>query len=149
MELVQSVTSAIREIQNRYPGAKGKEVILQPRDTAVQQTLEQSRAIIEALSSTRIAENSPIARKPENAATSVLSEMQIFIGGVIDKNAEKIKLEKRKTEIAKLILGARNKLGNEAFVSKAPTHIIQGLRDQLAKLEEELTAIERNLQELM
>src|SRR5262249_23192105 len=116
---------------------------------AVQQTLEQSRAIIEALAGTRIAENSPTARKPDNAATTVLSEVQIFIGGVIDKNAERSKLEKRKAEVTKMIIGARNKLGNEGFVSKAPAPIIQGLRDQLAKLEEELAAIEKNLQELM
>ena len=39
MGVIQAVTSAIREIQNRYPAAKGKDVVLQPRDTAMQGVL--------------------------------------------------------------------------------------------------------------
>jgi valyl-tRNA synthetase len=148
LALIQSVTSAIREIQNRYPAAKGKDVILQPRDTATQGVLEASRGIIESLANSRIAENSPASGKPENAATAVLPEVQIYIAGVIEKGAETAKLSKRKAELEKLVIGSRNKLGNEAFVAKAPAHIIQGLRDQLAKYEEELAAIEKNLLEL-
>ena len=72
----------------------------------------------------------------------------IFIAGVIDKAAESVKLKKRQAELEKLILSARNKLGNEAFASKAPVHIIQGLRDQMAKQQEELAAVEKNLAEL-
>jgi valyl-tRNA synthetase len=150
MRLVQSVTSAIREIQNRYPAAKGKPVVLQPKDAATQALIEKSRTIIEPLCFATIAENSPTAQKPENAAASVLPEggIQIFIGGVIDKAAESAKLTKRRSELEKFILGNRNKLGNEAFVSKAPAQIIQGLRDQLHKQEEELAAVMKNLAEL-
>jgi valyl-tRNA synthetase len=150
MRLVQAVTTAIREIQNRYPAAKGKPVVLQPRDAATQALIEKSRTIIEPLANAAIGENSPAARKPENAATSVVPEagIQIFIGGVIDKTVETAKLTKRKAELEKAILGGRNKLGNEAFASKAPANIIQGLRDQLHKQEEELATIENNLREL-
>jgi valyl-tRNA synthetase len=146
--VIQAVTSAIREIQNRYPAAKGKDVVLQPRDSAMQRVLEKSRAIIEPLANVKIAENSPTAPKPENAAAALVEGVQIFIGGVIDKAVERVKLEKRKVELAKHIQGSRNKLGNEAFVSKAPANIIQGLRDQLTKQEEEAAAIEKNLVEL-
>jgi valyl-tRNA synthetase len=146
--IIQSLTSAIREIQNRYPAAKGKPVVLQPRDAAMQQVIEQSRLIIEPLAGITIADNSPSAKKPDNAATAVLADCQIFIGGVIDKSAESAKLTKRKAELEKFILGNRNKLANVAFVAKAPPNIIQGLRDQLAKQEEEAAAIDKNLQEL-
>ena len=67
---------------------------------------------------------------------------------ILRNTPETAKLTKRKAELEKLILGSRNKLGNEAFVAKAPPAIIQGLRDQLHKLEEELGAIEKNLKEL-
>jgi valyl-tRNA synthetase len=148
MQLVQSITSAIREIQNSYPSAKGKPVVLQPKDAATQALIEKSRTIIEPLCFATIAENTPSAQKPENAATRVLPELQIFIGGVIDKSAESAKLTKRRAELEKHILGNRNKLGNEAFVAKAPANIIQGLRDQLQKQEEELAAVLKNLAEL-
>ena len=67
---------------------------------------------------------------------------------MIDKAVETVKLEKRKVELARSWYRNRNKLGNEAFVGKAPPNIIQGLRDQLAKQEEEAAAIEKNLVEL-
>jgi valyl-tRNA synthetase len=146
--LIQSITSAIREIQNRYPAAKGKDVVLQPRDAQVQATIEKSRSIIESLAAAKIAENAPGAKKPENAATAVLPEVQIFIAGVIDKAVEKPKLEKRRDELTKLATSQRNKLGNEAAIAKVPAAVVQGWRDQLTKYEEELRAIETNLQEL-
>jgi valyl-tRNA synthetase len=145
---IQSITSAIREIQNRYPAAKGKDVILQPRDAAMQATIEQSRSIIEPLAGVKIAENTPTATKPENAATAVLPHVQIFIGGVIDKSAESAKLTKRKEELLKFITAGRAKLGNDAAVSKVPANVVQGWRDQLTKQEEEFAAIEKNLAEL-
>ena len=146
--LIQSITTAIREIQNRYPAAKGKDVVLQPRDATVQATIEKSRSVIEPLAAAKIAENTPAAKKPENAATAVLPEVQIYIAGVIDKTVEKPKLEKRRDELVKLATSQRNKLGNEAAIAKVPAAIVQGWRDQLNKYEEELRAIEQNLQEL-
>jgi valyl-tRNA synthetase len=148
LALIQAVVSGIREMQNRYPAAKGKDVVLAPRDAATQDLIEKSRGVIEALAGAKIAENAPGAAKPENAAASVLPETQIFIGGVIDKGAEKVKLTKMKAEKEKLIASNEGKLANQAFVSKAPAKIVDGLKAQLAKLKEELAAIERNLKEL-
>jgi valyl-tRNA synthetase len=142
------VTSAIREIQNRYPAAKGKEVMLAPRDEAVRELLERSRGIIEALAGAKIAANSVGMGKPENAAAGVLPATQIFIAGVIDKGAERVKLTKRQGELEKLIASSEAKLGNEGFVSKAPAKIVAGMRAQLVKLKEELAAVVRNLEEL-
>ena len=146
--VVQQITSAIREIQNRYPAAKGKAVVIKPRTAELQAIIEASRAVIEPLAGATIAENSPTAAKPADAATSLLAEAEIYIGGVIDKGAEIAKLKKRQLELVPLIAATKAKLGNEAFTSKAPAKIVQGLRDQLAKYEQELAAIEQNLKEL-
>jgi valyl-tRNA synthetase len=147
--LVQSLTTAIREIQNRYPAAKGKDIVLAPRDAATQATIDASRLIIEALTSAKIAENAPTAQKPENAAAAILPNVQIFIGGVIDKTVEIPKLTKRKIELLeKLIPPLRAKLANEAAIAKVPPAIAQGWRDQLTKYEEELITLEKNLREL-
>ncbi len=146
--MVQAVTSAIREIQNRYPAAKGKDVILKPRDAAVQKTIDDGRLIIEALANAKIAENSPAAAKPANSAASVLPEVEVFIAGVIDKEAETAKLTKRKAELEKFIAGGKAKLANQAAIAKVPEKVVQGWRDQLAKQEAEYAAIEKNLAEL-
>ncbi|HEY4330404.1 MAG TPA: class I tRNA ligase family protein, partial [Phycisphaerae bacterium] len=148
MSLIQTITTAIRELQNRYPAAKGKPVILQPRDAATQQLIEQSKTIIESLVGASLSENSIAAAKPADAGTAVLPEAQIFIPGIIDKATETAKLTKRQAELEKLVQSNTAKLANESFTSKAPPKIIQGLRDQLQKYQEELTAIQKNLAEL-
>ena len=148
MELIQTVTAAIRELHNRYPSAKGKPVVLKPKDLSTTAELACSLAIIEALAGTTIAENSPTAAKPADAATSVLGDVEIYIGGAVDKGAETVKLTKRKEELLKFIAGNKGKLSNEAFVGKAPAKVVQGLRDQLATQEGELAAVEKNLAEL-
>ncbi len=146
--LVQSLTTAIREIQNRYPAAKGKDIVLAPRDAEMQATIEASRLMIEALTNARIAANSPGATKPANAAATILPDVQVFIGEVIDRAIEVPKLMKRKAELEKLTPPLRAKLGNEAAVAKIPPAIVQGWRDQLAKYEEEIGVLEKNLAEL-
>jgi valyl-tRNA synthetase len=146
--LIQSVTSKIREIQNRYPAAKGKDVIVRPRDEATRGLIEKSRGIIETLAGVHIVENSLTAAKPENAAAEVLSECQIFIAGVIDKAAETAKLTKRQADLEKFIASGKAKLANQAAVAKAPANVVQGWRDQLAKQQEELAAVLKNLAEL-
>ncbi|HVS70213.1 MAG TPA: class I tRNA ligase family protein [Phycisphaerae bacterium] len=146
--IIQSITSQIRDIQNSYPAAKGKAVVLAPRNAATQQAIDQSRTVIESLTGSPIAQNALDAAKPPDAAARVLPDVQIFIGGVIDKAAEAAKLAKLRDQLLKHITGNRNKLGNESFVAKAPAAVLRGLRDQLARQEEELGAVEKNLAEL-
>ncbi len=67
---------------------------------------------------------------------------------MIDKVAEAAKISKKLGEVEKLIDATSKKLGNEAFVSKAPAHIVGGLRDQLIKLQLEYAALKKNLEEL-
>jgi valyl-tRNA synthetase len=88
------------------------------------------------------------AGKPKDAAMAVLPEAEVYVAGVIDKEAEVKKLSKRRGDLQKFLAGNRAKLGNEAFVGKAPAKVVQGLRDQLAQQEAELAAIEKNLAEL-
>jgi valyl-tRNA synthetase len=149
IRVIQSLVTAIREMQNRYPAAKGKAVVFDVRDFAIRDIIETSRVIIEAMAGITIATNEINAAKPADAATAVLPEAQIFIAGVIDKTVEIPKLTKRKTELVeKLIPPLRAKLANEAAIAKVPPAITQGWRDQLTKYEEELAALEKNLREL-
>ena len=133
-----------------WTAAKGKPVTLSPRDTTTQSTIESSRLIIEALTNSPIAANTINAEKPADSATALLpgGEVQIYIGGIIDKSTESAKLTKRKAELEKLLPPIKAKLSNEAAIAKVPSAIAQGWRDQITKYEEELAALETNLKEL-
>ncbi|MBK8857392.1 MAG: valine--tRNA ligase [Opitutaceae bacterium] len=69
-----------------------------------------------------------------------------FKGG--DSTAEKARLGKEIEVLAKHIAGTEARLGNEAFVSKAPPAVIAGARKQLADQQAKRTELERLLKSL-
>jgi valyl-tRNA synthetase len=62
-----------------------------------------------------------------------------------DPAAEKIRLSKELESIAKHIAGTQSRLSNEAFVSKAPPAVLEGVRKQLADQQAKQAELERLL----
>ena len=52
----------------------------------------------------------------------------------IDVAAERERLNKELEKIEKQLAGAVARLGNEQFVSKAPEHVVEGLRKQVEEM---------------
>jgi valyl-tRNA synthetase len=70
------------------------------------------------------------------------------LAGMVDLDAERDRLRK---EIAAAMAErdrAQSQLGNEAFVAKAPDHVIEVQRRRLATAEEQISLMERRLAEL-
>jgi valyl-tRNA synthetase len=62
-----------------------------------------------------------------------------------DRERDRARLEKELAETEKLLASTRAKLANEAFVSKAPTSIVDGVRSTEAELAELAERIRSNL----
>jgi valyl-tRNA synthetase len=62
-----------------------------------------------------------------------------------DPAAEKVRLKKEIEAITKHIAGTQARLGNEAFVSKAPPAVLEGARKQLADQQAKQAELERLL----
>ncbi|MEI8196200.1 MAG: class I tRNA ligase family protein, partial [Phycisphaerae bacterium] len=148
--VIQDVTRAIRDVRNQYSVTPSKtlDVTIKPRTAELQKTIEHSKSIIEPLANALLAQVSIDAAKPQDAAAAVLTDAEVYVAGVIDKDAEVKKLTKRREELQKFIAGSQAKLNNEAFISKAPPKVVQGLKDQLAQQQAELAAVEKNLAQL-
>lgn len=56
-------------------------------------------------------------------------------------------LQDREISVQKQIMQLEGRLSNEGYVQKAPEHLIQASRDQLAELQAELTLIEQQIQQ--
>lgn len=56
-------------------------------------------------------------------------------------------LSGREISVQKQIMQLEGRLGNEGYVQKAPEHLIQASRDQLAELQAELTLITQQIQQ--
>ncbi|MEA2369873.1 MAG: valyl-tRNA synthetase [Solirubrobacteraceae bacterium] len=67
--------------------------------------------------------------------------VEVLAGEGVDLGAHADRLEKRRTGLRAEIDGVRRKLGNAAFVAKAPPAVVDGVRERLAGLESELEAL--------
>ena len=89
---------------------------------------------------------SPSARRPSrpaDSAVAVLADAEVILPleGLIDKQAEHAKLRKALADLDRQIGPLRAKLGNEAFVSRAPAEVVEAQRTKLAELENQRAAV--------
>ena len=146
---IQEITRAIRDIRNQYnvdlKRTLETTIQTQAADAAI---ISGGAEIIQTLANAKLIAIGMDAQKPQDAATAVVGSTRVFVAGVIDRDAELARLEKRRTELEKLIASSNAKLGNEAFVSKAPAAVVQGLRDQLQRQESEMATVQNSVSEL-
>ena len=75
-------------------------------------------------------------------------ELYIPLGGLVDLDEEKARMEKRSSEINRLLSGINEKLSNDIFLERAPEQVIVKERSNLEKLTEELEKVKANLEML-
>jgi valyl-tRNA synthetase len=79
---------------------------------------------------------------------TALAVVELDLSGTIDVPAERARLTKDQTTAAKEIAQAKAKLGNEAFLAKAPEAVVDKIRTRLATAEADLTRIQGQLANL-
>ena len=101
---------------------------------------------------TRLAGAAEITRREKvdgaPAVVTALGTLFLDLASTVDAGAEKIRLTKELDAIAKHIAGTEARLGNQAFVSKAPPAVLEGARKQLAEQQAKRTELERLLKSL-
>ncbi len=149
IDLAQQVTRAIRDLRNSYNVdlKKKLEVVIQPESANTGAHILACRGIIEPLANAAILACDPKAQPPADSATALVPGAQIFVAGIVDKQAEAKKLSARRKELTGFIASGKTKLANENFVAKAPPAVVDGLRLQLDRQETELAAIEASLRQ--
>ena len=84
----------------------------------------------------------------QSAPVAVVGNIRMCLFIEVDVAAEKIRLAKEVTRLETEIVKANGKLGNEAFVAKAPPAVITQERQRLADFEALLTKVKEQLQRL-
>jgi valyl-tRNA synthetase len=79
------------------------------------------------------------------AAVTPGGTFYLDLASTVDTAAEKQRLAKELEALRKHIGGTESRLGNQAFVAKAPPAVIEGARKQLAELQAKAAEIERLL----
>jgi len=101
---------------------------------------------------TRMAGAAEILRKVSvdgaPAAVTPLGTLYLDLASTIDAGAEKVRLAKELEALARHIAATEARLGNAAFVSKAPPAVLEGARKQLADQKAKFAELERLLKAL-
>ena len=149
VSIIQKPIRAVRDIKNKYNIASTTVPTTSVTTTAQISTILNANAnFICNMAGIEEIIAGPDVKKPRNAATAIVDDMQIHVHDVIDLEAERARLEKQKQEIERAKKIVEAKLSNEDFVTKAKPQVVARARGKLAKLSEQLETVEKNLLEL-
>jgi valyl-tRNA synthetase len=133
----------LRRIGSIQAGKKVK-FVLKPNRQMIPHDIEVIKILLNA-EALEINE-SYAAKKGTPTAHTPMGELFLPLEGLVDVEAEKIRLTKEKEKIEAEIVKVAQKLANPAFTSKAPPQVLQEhqqrLTDWQAKLEHVKTALE-------
>ncbi|QPK62963.1 valine--tRNA ligase [Methylomonas sp. LL1] len=142
IQWVKEFILGIRRIRGEMNIAPGKplNVLLQNGSMADQEALQSTENYLlklgrlESITWLRVTDNTP------ESAIALVGGMKILIpmAGLIDKDAELARLEKEIQRIEKELPRIEGKLGNAAFVDKAPAEVLAKEKEKLAGLQSSL-----------
>lgn len=147
--MIQNVTRSIREIRNQYNIAPAKKLAassIAPKATA--DMLKANAELICNLAGLDTFVVETEAEKPQNAATALVDETEVYVHDVIDTEAERKRLEKQKQQLENALGTVQAKLSNENFVTRAKPEVVTQAREKLEELTEQVETIEKYLSEL-
>jgi valyl-tRNA synthetase len=152
-ERVQTLVEAIRTIRGeRNVPPKKKITLLVPEP--VKPLIDEAGNVIRTLAGLEhvqlLSEQSvpPEGVIPFTFEGRELHLAGIFDGGGVDLAAERSRLTKLIADKEKAISGFRSRLSNESYVKKAPAHLVEETKQQLAQAEADLAAARNALQSL-
>jgi valyl-tRNA synthetase len=143
MDQFQALIIGIRNVRNTYKVDPKKSVnvtIIAPDCGA-----EQIRAypeLVETLATCKVL--GVLTAVPANLPPGVRANAgacEVFIEGLVDDNAEKARVAKERDDLSKQIAAMKGRLSNEAYTSKAPAHLVEQTKAQLAEAEAKLAKL--------
>ena len=149
--LYQRTLGALREIRAAQNIPPKKEVKFSIRcDAATEKALQPLTGFFSSMANSELTSMGSDIQAPEINATKALAELEIFVDldGLIDKEAERKRLQKEEDRLVKDIAGKEKKLANEKFVNNAAPEFVEKVREGLAQAKEQLETIRASLKKL-
>ncbi len=146
---MERLMEAIRAIRNRraemnVPPSKKADLYI---ETAFVETFKNGTVFLQKMASA--AEVSVGEKWDIDGAVSIVTTdatIKIPLAELVDKEAELARLQKEKDSVQKQLDGVMARLNNKAFTDKAPEAVVNGARENAARLSEKLTLLEQSMQ---
>ncbi len=146
-ERVRSLVTAIREVRATNQ-VKPKRLITLHVNGPLADDIMRWSPLVETLAGV----DTVTADDPEGQSASFTFEGDEYrlsnLADALDAGAERERLEKELATIEKSIGGIKGRLSNPGYVDKAPAHLVQQTRDQLAQLEKDQAATKAALDKI-
>ncbi len=145
----QEKVSAIRNLRaerNIKKDAKIDPIVLAAEPLA--SVLRSGEAFLRSLTNASSLTVAGSIDRPPDCAITVLGDAEVLIPleGLIDREAEATRLRKALAELDKQVAPVRAKLGNEAFLARAPADVVAQLRAKMDELAAQRSAIQALLE---
>ena len=131
----KEIVTSIRTIRSELNIAPSKkiDIIVSVKSDSEINAINHYRHLIGKLSNTDKIDLGIKIEKPSNSAIAVcrIAEIYIPLGELVDKKEEILKLNKRLSELDKLIVSIEAKLSNKQFIDKAPEKVVDGEKNKL------------------
>jgi valyl-tRNA synthetase len=139
MTTLQELVTEVRRLRKEYGVPEGRLIgiyVSGATDSFVTAVKGQSAAL-EQLAGIQGIESDVRSGVGAHGVLSNGAELFMPLEGVIDLDRERERLNEAIGRLDGLLEGAKNRLENEAFVSRAPKEVVQKEHDKAAQLEEQ------------
>ena len=139
---IQEIVVTIRNIRNQYNVSPKQPVtvsIQAPGDAS--RMITENRELIELLATCNLKAVQGQLAAPTGATHMTAAGCDLYVEGLVDVEAQQKLSAKRCDELRKQIAALRGRLANESYTAKAPPHLVQQTKDQLAEAEAEFAKL--------
>ena len=150
MALLMELIKGIRNVRAEYTVPPAKRIAAHISAGQWVDVLDQHREIFTRLANVEGAtlEISPdVSNMPEQSTSVTVSGVTVYLplAGLVDLEAERVRLAKEIEATAKQIERTENLLAGDGFTSRAPVEVVQRERDKLADLQATHAAMQERL----
>ncbi len=133
---LQEIVGAIRNLRNAHQvEAKRSVSVIHCGRSRSDTLIESNREMVELLGICTLKAVGPSIAPPASAARAQAAGCELFVESLVDEGAEKLRIAKQCADLQRQIAALRGRLTNEAYIAKAPAHLVQQTRDQLTAAE--------------
>ena len=152
MQWLQGLIGAVRNIRGEMGlgNARLLPVLLQNTTEAEKAQISRIEPLFKALAKVESITFLADGEQPPLSSSSVVGHVSVFVPmkGLIDPKAELGRLQKDFDKVQKQHDQIASKLGNEGFVAKAPTAVVEGEKVKLAEFADQLAKIKANMEQI-
>jgi len=126
------------------PPSRKVDAIIQASGNAAR-LLEANRDLLASLAGLAEMKFGQDIAAPADASAVTVGDVKVYVLGIVDRKAERVRLEKQRATLQAGIRGIEGKLGNEGFLKKAPADLVQRETARMEGLKAELAGVEKAL----